>query len=85
MSRWPVGNAWLPFTSRASASHESVVLRVSADPEPHHPVVSVHTQGAVVKPNPDGVKAAHALEMKRGMSGIAFEQLELTIRKLPNG
>jgi hypothetical protein len=37
-----------------------------------------------VKPNPDGVKATHSLEMKRGMPGIAFEQLKLTIRKLPD-
>jgi hypothetical protein len=58
---------------------------MSTDPEPHYSVFSVHPQGAVVKPNPDGVKAAHALEMKRGMSGIAFEQLKLTIRKVANG
>jgi hypothetical protein len=57
---------------------------MSADPEPHHSVINVHPQGAVVKPNPDGVKAAHSLEMKRGMPGIAFEQLKLTIRKLPD-
>jgi hypothetical protein len=58
---------------------------MSADPEPHHSVISVHPQSAVVKPNPDGVKAADALEMKRGMSGIALEHLELTIRKLADG
>jgi hypothetical protein len=58
---------------------------MSTNPEPHYSVFSVHPQGAVVKPNPDGVKAARALEMKRGMPGILFKQLELTIRKLPDG
>ena len=55
---------------------------MSTDPEPDNSVISVDPEGAVVKPNPNGVKAAHALEMKRGMSGIAFEQPKLTIRKL---
>ncbi len=57
---------------------------MSADPEPHYSVIGVHTEGPVVEPNPDGVEAAHSLEMKRRMSGIAFEQLELTIRELAN-
>jgi hypothetical protein len=58
---------------------------MSADPEPHYSAISVHAEGAVVKSNPDGVKAADSLEMKRGMPGILFKQLELTIRKLANG
>ena len=58
---------------------------MSADPEPHYSVISVHTQGAVVKPNSDGMKAAHSLEMKRRMFGITFQQLKLTIRKLTDG
>ena len=69
-------------TTPTSASHESIVLSMSADPEPDHSVINVDPQSAVVKPNPDGVKAAHSLEMKRGMPGILFKQLELTIRKL---
>ena len=70
---------------QTSASYQSVVLGMSTDPEPHHSVISVHPEGPIVKPNPNGVKAAHSLEMKRGMSGIAFQQLKLTIRKLANG
>ncbi len=58
---------------------------MSADPEPHHSVISLHPQSAVVKPNPDGVKATHSLEMKGGMPGIAFEQLKLAIRQLAYG
>ena len=58
---------------------------MSTDPEPHYSVISIHPQGAVVKPNTDGVKAADALEMKGGMPGILFKKLELTIRKLPDG
>ena len=68
--------------SRGSASHESVVLGMRADPEPHYSVISVHPKSPVVEPNPDGMKAAHSLEMKRRMFGIAFQQIELTIRDL---
>ena len=74
-------NAFAP----TSASHEPVVLRMATDPEPHHPAVSVHAEGAMVKSNPDRVKAVHPLEMKRGMFWIAFEQLKLTIRELADG
>jgi hypothetical protein len=35
-----------------------------------------------VKANSDGIKAAYALEVKRGMSMITFEQLKMAIRKL---
>jgi hypothetical protein len=68
-----------------SASYESVVLRMSTDPEPHNAFISVHPQRPVVKPNADGVKATHSLEMERGMPGIPFQQLELTIRKHADG
>src|SRR5438876_471905 len=74
-------NAFAP----TSASHEPVVLRMATDPEPHHPAVSVHAEGSVVKSNPHGVKAVHSLEMKRGMFWIAFEQLKVTIRELADG
>jgi hypothetical protein len=37
---------------------------MSTDPEPDYSIFSVHSQGAVVESNPDGVKAADALEMK---------------------
>jgi hypothetical protein len=58
---------------------------MSTDPEPYYFVFSVHAQRAVVKPNPDGVKAAYALEMKRGMPRILLKERELTIRKLADG
>jgi hypothetical protein len=46
------------------ANHQSIVLRMSTDPEPHYAVISGHTQSAVVKPNPNGEKSANTLEME---------------------
>jgi len=73
-------NLYASHPGGASAIRKPVVLGVTTDPEPHHPVINVDAKCSIVKANANGMKAAHFLEVERRMSGIALKHVELPIR-----
>jgi hypothetical protein len=48
---------------------------VVADPEPQDPALDINAEGAMMKAYSARPKAAHTLEMKRGVMGISLQNL----------
>jgi len=68
-----------PVRSSKGLADQLVVLCVRPDPEPHDAVGRFHAHGAVTDSNARRVEPADFLQVKRGMSRIAFELLETAI------
>lgn len=58
---------------------------MSADPEPKNAVVGIDRERSVMRSDPHGVKATHALEVERGMSGIGLKEVELLVGERADG
>jgi hypothetical protein len=54
---------------------------VIANPEPQNSTLDIDTEGAMVKAHPAGPEATNALELKRRMAGVLFQEAELLIRQ----
>jgi hypothetical protein len=63
---------------------ETVILGVVADPEPQDPALDINTEGAMTKAYSARPKAAHTLEMERGVMRVSLEKLILLIGQALN-
>jgi len=56
---------------------QSFIVIVRANPDPNEVRAILHSQGAVVDPDPSGPKNTYFLEMQGGVGWIVFQKFEV--------
>jgi len=71
---------------KASAADQTVIVRMTADPEPMDTLVSWQSKRSVMEPHSQAVKPARskAFELQRRMGGIDLEQGEVLVGEFLN-
>ena len=70
--------------NRGRLADEATILGVLPDPEPQDPALHINPEGAMTKASSARPKAAHALEMKRGVLRVSLEKLIFFLGQAPD-
>lgn len=74
-----------PRLQQPLLADDPIVIAMRPYPPPQNPVVCVNAERSIMDADAHRVMAPNTFEVKRGMSGVGLEQLELLVRQLAYG